>query len=171
MTGITSLIQHLGGKDILIESLTSLTHQAEEEALRQHSDTLQTETRPEILDKPKGKEISKQKTPIDPIPPPDKPKTALKAGKLFFPVFANSTLPRHDKDADNGEDEDDNKPGIYSKILNGAGDGTHYITASFVKNNDKIKDQLLSYFKYFAHVCKFRRAKHSPGERKKSSRF
>ncbi len=92
MTGIASLIQHLGGKDISIESLTSLTHQAEEEALRQHSDALQTETYPEILDKPKGKEISKQEAPIDPIPPPDNPKTALKAGK-FFPVFANSTLP------------------------------------------------------------------------------
>jgi hypothetical protein len=29
MMGIASLIQHLGGKDILIESITSLTHQAE----------------------------------------------------------------------------------------------------------------------------------------------
>jgi hypothetical protein len=68
MTGIASLIQHLGGKDISIENLTSLTHQVEEEALRQHSDALQTETCPEILDKPKGKEISKQEAPIDPIP-------------------------------------------------------------------------------------------------------
>jgi hypothetical protein len=38
------------------------------------------------------------------------------------------------------------------KILDGAGDGTHYITAFFVKNNDKIKDQLLSHFKYFLEL-------------------
>jgi hypothetical protein len=84
---------------------------------------------------------------MDPIPPPDKPKTALKVGK-FFPVFSNSTPPWHDNDTDNGEDKDSYEPGIYSKILDGAGEGTHYITASFVKNNDKIMDQLLSHFKY-----------------------
>jgi hypothetical protein len=69
---------------------------------------------------------------MDPIPPPDKPKTALKVGK-FFPVFSNSTPPWHNNDVDNGEDEDGYKPGIYSKIIDGTGDDTHYITASFVK--------------------------------------
>ncbi len=53
---------------------------------------------------------------------------------------------------DNGEDKYNDELGIYSKILNGAGDSTHYITASFVRNNDKIKDQLLSHFKYFLEL-------------------
>jgi hypothetical protein len=90
-------------------------------------------------------------TPRDHIPPPDKPKTSLKVG-LFFPLFSNSTPPQHNNGADNGEVEDDNKPGICSKILDGTGDSTHYITASFVKNNNKIKDQLLTHFKYFLEL-------------------
>jgi hypothetical protein len=53
----------------------------------------------------------------------------------------------NDNKADNGEDKDGYKPGIYSKFLDGAGDGAYYITASFVKNNSTIKDQLLSHFK------------------------
>ncbi len=38
---------------------------------------------------------------------------------------------------------------MYSKLDEGVGDGTHYITASFVKTNDKIKDQLLTQVRYF----------------------
>ncbi len=151
MTIIAALIQHLGGKEISIDSLRYQTHQAEEEALRQHSNAQQTKTCPKNLDESKVKEILEPEAPMDPIPPPDKPKTALKVGK-FFPVFSNSTPPWHDNDADNGEEEDGYEPGIYSKILDGAGDGTHYITASFVTNNNKIKDQLLSHFKYFLEL-------------------
>ncbi len=48
------------------------------------------------------------------------------------------------------EYEDDvSEPGVYSKLDKGVGDGTHYITASFVKTNEKIKDQLLMQVKYF----------------------
>ena len=48
------------------------------------------------------------------------------------------------------EDADDaSEPGVYSKLDEGVGDGTHYITASFVKTNEKIKDQLLTQVKYF----------------------
>jgi hypothetical protein len=47
-------------------------------------------------------------------------------------------------------DEDDaSEPGVYSKLDEGVGDGTHFITASFVKTNEKIKDQLLTQVKYF----------------------
>jgi hypothetical protein len=148
MTGIATLIQHLGGNKISIKSLTNQTHQAEEEALQQYSNAKQTKILPENLDMSKDKEIVGLETPRDLIPPPDKPKTSLKVSKLFL-LFSNSTPPWHNNGADNGEVEDDNKPGIYSKILDGAGDGTHYITASFVKSNDKIKDQLLTHFKYF----------------------
>ena len=38
---------------------------------------------------------------------------------------------------------------MYSKLEEGVGDSTHYITASFVKTNEKIKDQLLMQVKYF----------------------
>jgi hypothetical protein len=120
MTGITTLIQHLGGNKISIESLTNRTHQAEEEALRQYSNAKQTKIFPENLDRSKDKEIVRSETPRDLIPPPDKPKTSLKVGK-FFPLFSNSTPPWHNNGADNNEVEDDNEPGIYSKILDGAG--------------------------------------------------
>ncbi len=88
MTGIASLIRHLGGKEISINSLTYRTHQAEEKALRQHSNGQQTKTHPENLDESKVKEILEPEAPMDPIPPPNKPKTALKVSK-FFPVFSN----------------------------------------------------------------------------------
>ncbi len=148
MTFIATLIQHLGGNEISIKSLTNRTHQAEEEALQQYSNAKQTKILPENLDRSKDKEIVGSETPRDLIPPPDKPKTSLKVGK-FFPLFSNSIPPQNNNGVDNGEVEDNNEPGIYSKILDGAGDGTHYITTSFVKNNDKIKDQLLTHFKYF----------------------
>jgi hypothetical protein len=48
---------------------------------------------------------------------------------------------------DDGEEED--KPGVCSKLDEGVVDGTHYITASFVKSHDKIKDQLLIQVRYF----------------------
>ena len=92
MTGIATLIQHLGGNKISIKSLTNQTHQAEEEALRQYSNAKQTKILPEKLDRSKDKEIVGLKTPRDLIPPPDKPKTSLKVGK-FFPLFSNSTPP------------------------------------------------------------------------------
>jgi hypothetical protein len=45
--------------------------------------------------------------------------------------------------------EDNDEPGIYSTMLDGVGDDTHFITISFVKSNNKIKDQFLTHFKYF----------------------
>ena len=38
---------------------------------------------------------------------------------------------------------------MYSKLDGGIGDGTHYITTSFVKSNNKIKNQLLTQVRYF----------------------
>jgi hypothetical protein len=48
-------------------------------------------------------------------------------------------------------DQNNNKDeyGIYSKTVDGVRDGTHLITASFIKTNDKIRDQLLKNFNYF----------------------
>jgi hypothetical protein len=82
---------------------------------------------------------SPQQTPQVSMLPPEKPKSSLKAGK-FFPVRATTPPPRQaevtDKDPDVNEDEDD--PRIYIPTINGVGDGTHLIIASFIKTNDKI---------------------------------
>jgi hypothetical protein len=83
-----------------------------------------------------------------PVLRPTKPKASLKPGK-FFPVFAEQTPPRQ-PDIPNGDDGDEeDEPGVYAKLDKGVGDGTHYITASFVKSNNKIKDQLLTQVRYF----------------------
>ena len=83
-----------------------------------------------------------------PVLPPTKPKASLKPSTLF-PIFADQTPPRlADSRYKDDEDEED-EPGVYSKLDEGVGDGTHYITASFVKTNEKIKDQLLTQVRYF----------------------
>ncbi len=85
--------------------------------------------------------------------PPKKPKPSLKAGK-FLP--ARSTLPPFRQaeaitiDPDDRNDDDD--PGIYTHTIEGVGDGTHLIIASFIKTNDKIRDQLVTNFCYFSEL-------------------
>jgi hypothetical protein len=51
-------------------------------------------------------------------------------------------------DPDNKEDD----PSIYSKTIDGVEDGTHLITASFIKTNDKIRDQLQKKIVYFSNL-------------------
>jgi hypothetical protein len=85
---------------------------------------------------------------VIPMLPPTKPKTSLKPSKLF-PVFAEQTPPRIADYTNEGDEDEDEEPGVYSKLDEGVGDGTHYITASFVKTNKKIKDQLLTQVRYF----------------------
>jgi hypothetical protein len=80
--------------------------------------------------------------------PPTKPKTSLKPSK-FFPVFAEQTPPRIADYTKEGDEDDVSEPGMYSKLDKAVGDGTHYITASFVNTNKKIKNQLLTQVKYF----------------------
>jgi hypothetical protein len=78
-----------------------------------------------------------------------KQKSSLKVGK-FFPIF--STPPHHTESIEAELDNDEDDPGIYSKTIDGVGDGTHLITASFVKAKDKIRDQLLMNFVYFSRL-------------------
>jgi hypothetical protein len=137
MTSLANLIMHLGGKEIPHACLAILANQAEEEALLLYSSST---TRPSTA-------IAEDKSPsilsdnADPLLPPIKQKASLKPSK-FFPVFAGQTSP-HQTDIPNGNDSDEeDEPGVYSKLDEGVGDGTHYITASFVKSNNKIKDQL-----------------------------
>jgi hypothetical protein len=85
---------------------------------------------------------------VDPLLPPKKPKASLKPSK-FFPVFADQTPPRQTDIPNRNDSDEEDKPGVYSKLDEGVADGTHYITVSFVKSNDKIKDQLLTQVRYF----------------------
>ncbi len=80
---------------------------------------------------------------------PIKQKSSLKVCK-FFPIFSTPPHRTESIEADLYNDEDD--PGIYSKTIDGVGDGSHLITASFVKTKDKIRDQLLMNFAYFSKL-------------------
>jgi hypothetical protein len=83
--------------------------------------------------------------------PPFMPKSSLKAGK-FVPAFSNATqpCPIHPTNAD--LDDDEYYPGLYGKMIDGVGNGTHLIIASFIKTDDKIRDQLLKNFAYFSEL-------------------
>jgi hypothetical protein len=84
----------------------------------------------------------------DPPLPPTKPKASLNPRK-FFPVFEEQMPPRQ-TDIPNGDDGDEeDEPGVNAKLDKRFGDGIHYITASFVESNNKIKDQLLTQVRYF----------------------
>jgi hypothetical protein len=154
MTGLANLIMHLGGEEIPYARLSILAGRAEEEALLLYSSSLAPEGSPTKAALKNPSAVAKEKISpntldnVGPLLPPTKPKASLKPSK-FFPVFADQTPPCqteiHNKD--DGEEED--KPGMYSKLDKGVGDGTHYITTSFVKSIDKIKDQLLMQVRYF----------------------
>jgi hypothetical protein len=154
MTALANLILHLGGKEIPHAALYIFANRAEEEALLLYKSYATPMVLPpkSALENPAMvvKEMMSPNAPDDEflVLPPTKPKASLKSSK-FFPVFAEQTPPRladvHIKD-----DEDDvSEPGVYSKLEEGVGDGTHFITASFVKTNEKIKDQLLTQVRYF----------------------
>jgi hypothetical protein len=77
----------------------------------------------------------------------------LTAGK-FFPAHSTTPPPQQAEviiiDPDGNEDAND--PGIYNHTIDGVGDGTHLLIASFIKTNDKIWDQLVTNFGYFSEL-------------------
>jgi hypothetical protein len=154
MTGLSHLIMHLGGDEITDADLTNLADQAENEALLLFTSSTAPEVLPPraILGNPSGVGEEEYRphasNNVFPMLPPTKPKTSLKPSK-FFPVFAEQTPPRIADCTKEGDEDDVSEPGVYSKLDKGVGDGTHYITASFVKTNKKIKDQLLTQVRYF----------------------
>jgi hypothetical protein len=83
--------------------------------------------------------------------PPDKPKSSLKAGEIS-PICSSTPPPCQKESAKTNPDDDEDDPGIYSHTIDGVGDGTHLIISSFIKTNDKIRDQLLKNFMYFSEL-------------------
>ena len=84
--------------------------------------------------------------------PPRRPKPLLKAGK-FLPT--RPTLPpfhQADATAIDPDNVDKDNYGIYNHTVEGVGDGTHLIIASFIKTSDKIWDQLVTNFLYFSEL-------------------
>jgi hypothetical protein len=82
---------------------------------------------------------------------PGKPKSSLKAGK-YFPVRSSTPPPLQKESTETNLDDNEDDPSIYSRTTDGVGDGTHLIIASFIKTNDKIRDQLLNNFMYFSEL-------------------
>jgi hypothetical protein len=83
------------------------------------------------------------------VQPPIKQKSSLKVSK-FFPVFST---PSHRTESIKVDlDNNDDDPGIYSKTIDGVGDGSYLITASFIKTKDKIRDQLFINFAHFSDL-------------------
>ncbi len=144
MTGLANLIMHLGGEEISYAGLSILADRAEEvskglptkAAFKNPSAVAEEKISPNTLGN------------VGPLLPPTKPKTSLKPSK-FFPVFADQTPPCQTEICNKDDGEEEDKPGMYSKLDEGVGDGTNYITASFVKSNNEIKDQLLMQVRYF----------------------
>ena len=146
MTGLAILIMHLGGDEIPHADLSILADRAKEVALLLFT----SYTAPKVI--PPKAALENPSVLVDekglPMLPPTKAKASLKPS-MFFPIFADQTPPRlADSRYKDDEDEED-KPGMYSKLDKGVGDRTHYSTASFVKTNEKIKDQLLTQVRYF----------------------
>jgi hypothetical protein len=83
--------------------------------------------------------------------PPVTPKSSLKAGKfvLAFTIVTQS-CPTDSTNADLDDDKDD--PGLYGKMIDGVSNWMHLFIASFIKTNDKIRDQLLLNFAYFSEL-------------------
>ncbi len=78
-------------------------------------------------------------------------KSSLKAGK-FVPAFSVVTQPCPMYSTNTDLDDAKDNPGLYGKMIDGVGNGTHFIIASFIKTNNKIRDQLLKNFAYFSDL-------------------
>ncbi len=150
ISGLANLITHLGGDNSSEANIDQYTRQAETDALALH--TIST---PETSANPlPHATINDDATQIDPtqvmqqgdMTAPRRPKLLLKAGK-FLPT--RPTLPpfcQADATAIDPDDKDKDDHGIYNHAVEGVGDGTHLIIASFIKTNNKIRDQLVTNF-------------------------
>jgi hypothetical protein len=90
--------------------------------------------------------------PQNPIVPPGKIMSSLKTGK-FHPVFASTPTPRQTESTNADPDDREDDPGIYRQAIGMVVDGTHLITTSFTKTNDKIRDQLRFFLFISPNAC------------------
>jgi hypothetical protein len=160
ISGLATLIRHLGSKDISPQELDILTRQAKDDALELHAASMMP---PKVPSPPPivttvcsatGNAPPPQ-IPQNPILPLGIIKSSLKTEK-FHPVFASTPPPCQTESTNTDPDSKENDPGIYSKTIDGVGDGTHLITASFIKTNDKIRDQLQFFCLFLqSHACKY----------------
>jgi hypothetical protein len=146
---------HLGGEEISVQELKILTHQAKDDALELHAASMSPKmpSPPPIVT---TRNAPSPQVPQYPILPPGQIKSSLKMGK-FHPVIASTPPPRQIKSTSVEPDDEEDDPSIYSKTINGVGDETHLITASFIKTNNKIRDQVLNFCCVFLqpHACKY----------------
>jgi hypothetical protein len=75
MTGLATLMLHLGGEEISQSDLVTFTHNTENDPLQLHANAWPTNTNPVNALHPAVSKASDCVNFIDPIPPPDKPKT------------------------------------------------------------------------------------------------
>ncbi len=154
---LASLITHLGGDIISEEDIDQFTRQAETDALILHTTPTPDTPAPPLPHATVNNDATKvdpaQTMQQDAMTSPNKPKPSLKAGK-FLPA-RSTMLPFHQAEAntiDPDDKDDDDNPGIYNHTAEGVGDSTHLIIASFIKTNDKIRDQLVMNFCYFSEL-------------------
>jgi hypothetical protein len=146
ISGLATLITHLDGEEISVQELEILTHQALE--LHVASMPPKMPSLPPIVTT--GNAPPPQ-VPQYPILPPGQIKSSLKMVK-FHLVIASTPPPRQIMSTSTEPDNEKDDPNIYRKIIDGVGDGTHLITPSFIKTNDKIRDQLLKQIVYFSDL-------------------
>jgi hypothetical protein len=132
----------LSGEEISAQELKILTHDAKDNALELH-----TACMPPKMPSPPPV-VTTRNAPPPPVPqypilPPGQIKSSLKSGK-FYLVIASTPPSRQIKSTSPEPDDKEEDPAICSKTIDGVGGGTHYITASFIKMNDTIRDQLQS---------------------------
>jgi hypothetical protein len=150
MTYVAAQLLEAGGEVILEDPMADLCTQAEGHAMKWASTASTTSP---SASTPVPNASSPVQTPVMQDEPdldiqlPIKQKASLKVGKFFF-VF--STPPHHTESIEAELDNNEDDPGIYSKTIDGVDDGTHLITASFVKTKDNNRDQLLMIFAYFS---------------------
>ena len=157
ISGLANLITHLGGETISSEDVGGFTRQAETAALVLHTNSTPAPPAPPHPDVTINNDATKknqfQATHQDSMTPPEKPKSSLKEGK-FFPARTPTPPPLQvEVDIiDTDGDEDDNNPSIFNHTIDGIGDGTHLMIASFIMINDKIRDHLVTNFGYFSKL-------------------
>jgi hypothetical protein len=155
ISDLAHLITHLGGKEMSNHEIDGFTQQAKVDALGLHTAAMPLTALPPHLDITTNSLATKkdppQKVPRDTIFPSDKPKSSLKAGKIF-PIHSSTPPPRQKESTKRNPDNNEDDPGIYSRAIDGVGDITHLIIASFIKTNDNIRDQLLTHFMYFSEL-------------------